>query len=150
MKTKIKNGVRNLPAVRTPVDEVLLPEANKLIFYHSKSGLHNFFADRMAIFSIILGYILETGQKILPGQTGLPISLYHKLVDMRTEFLNKYHQLNFSLGRGVNIGLDSLIFFYELIYRFERRVVNEILNAGINRVDLQEYHVRNLKLISKK
>jgi len=108
----------------------------------SKSNLHNYFADKMAIFSVIIGYVYEKTKHTVPEHTHVPnpfTALYNKLVKMRAGFLYKYHQLNFKTKGGETKETQNLKALYEHIYKFEENVVSEILRREdliVNNVEI--------------
>lgn len=96
----------------------------------SKSNLHDYFADKMAAFSTIIGYIFERATQSHSRQAHGPnafAALYNKLTNMRSGFLNKYHQLNFHAREGMLPETNKIKALYEHIYRFEENVVSEIV-----------------------
>lgn len=108
----------------------------------SKSNLHNFFADKMAAFSAIIGYILEKAKHSYSEHAHVPnpfAALYNKLINMRAGFLNKYHRLNFDTREGMNIETQKVKMLYDHIYKFEENVVSEI----ITRRDLIDLNKRD-------
>lgn len=119
------------------------PTTSGLVFpASSKTGLHNYFAEKMAVFSNIIGFIVDQTQKMLPEQTQLAqsfTSLYNNLVAMRVVFLNKYHQLLIQAGKGLLVPTEKINFIYDHIHQFENQVFLEIFTAGIKKNELIEY-----------
>lgn len=118
----------------------------------SKSHLHNYFADKMAVMSILIGYILKKAKHPNPGERDALShcnSLGSKLEKMKFEFLRKYHQLNFSSREIINDESERIKLLFEHIYQFERSVVSEILNTGILEEELQRLNKTTLLLAEK-
>lgn len=112
----------------------------------SKSNLHTYFGDKMALFSIVIEYMLNQAHL---EQSHLPkpfTVLYNKLLDIRTDFLNRYHQLSAHAGNGITIHLDKIKTIFEHIYQFENQI-SEILNAGIRLEELFNHNNKNLIII---
>lgn len=118
----------------------------------SKQSLHDYFADKMAAFSIIVGYIFDRLQEVLPqkGQLNSLGSLHKKLGKMQTRFLNRYHKLTSKTGNQPHVHIDLLKPIFEHINRFEKKVISEVINAGIRREELQEFNEKNLLVLSIK
>ena len=100
----------------------------------SKSHLHNYFADKMAVMSVLIGYILKKAKQPDQSQTEISTlcnSLYSKLEKKRFDFLSRYHQLNFNSRELIKDESERIKLLFEQIYQFERSVVSEILNTGL-------------------
>lgn len=105
----------------------------------SKSSLHNYFAEKMAVFSNILGLVHDQTEHVLPEQVRTVSSfksLYHKLVAIRAAFLDKYHDLLTRSGKGLSAPEEKIVFIYDHINEFEQEVVSEIVTAGIKKEEL--------------
>jgi|GEM_PF-1155500 len=112
----------------------------------SKGHLHNYFADRMAMFSVIMGYIYD---KIQQSHLSDSFTVLHdKLAAMRSDFLLNYH--NHTSGKRINRSLNKVKSAFELICQFEERVILEILNFGIKPKELIDFNTRMLKLAADK
>lgn len=108
----------------------------------SKAQLHNYFADRMAMLSVIMGYIYD---KIQHSKLADSFSvLYDKLSAIRADFLLSYH--NHTPGRRIGLNLNKVKTAYELIYQLEEQVISEILKFGIKPAELIGFRNRTLSL----
>jgi hypothetical protein len=116
----------------------------------SKSHLHNYFADKMSVFSVIIGYIFEKAKQTQPEVSGPFNSLYARLVKMRFDFLYKYHQLSFSSREVIKDESERIKVLFEHIYQFDRTVVSEILRTGIHQEELQKLNKRSSLLLSRR
>lgn len=113
-----------------------------LVPVHTKSHLHNYFADKMAVFSNIIGFIYHKAGDAITGKssTANPISsLYSRLIKMRADFLNEYHQEVKYKHEKKSLQIEDLKPAFEHIQEFENKVVSEISQAGISPLELSEY-----------
>ncbi len=100
----------------------------------SESSLHNYFAEKMAAFSIIMGYLSE---KSFQPVTGKPFKrVYNKLEKRRRIFLVRYHKLSRSAGSRFKSQTDRLKAVFDLVHKFEKEVIREILVVGVRPADL--------------
>ena len=119
----------------------------------TKQSLHDYFADKMAAFSIVVGYIFDKLQALLPHR-GPEIeslsSLHKKLERLQTRFLIRYHKLTSKTGSQLDISEDLLKPVFDHINRFEKKLISEVLNAGIQREELQKWNEKHLLFLSIK
>ena len=119
----------------------------------TKHSLHDYFADKMAAFSIVVGYIFDKLQALLPHR-GPEIeslsSLHKKLERLQTRFLIRYHKLTSKTGSQLDISEDLLKPVFDHINRFEKKLISEVLNAGIQREELQKWNEKHLLFLSIK
>jgi len=115
--------------IRNSAEKTLLPAL-------SESSLHNYFAEKMAAFSIIMGYLSE---KSFQPITGKPFKkVYNKLEKRRRIFLVRYHKLSRSAGSRFKSQTERLKAVFDLVHRFEKEVVREILVVGVKPADMIE------------
>jgi len=117
----------------------------------SKQSLHDYFADKMAAFSIIVGYIFEKLQALLPRkgpEVAALSSLHKKLERLQSRFLLRYHHLTSKTGSQLDFSEDLLKPIFEHINRFEKKLISEVLNAGIEKDELQELNEKHLLFLS--
>lgn len=99
----------------------------------SKAQQHNYFADRMAMFSVIIAFIYDKIQH--SPITGQFTVLYDKLAAIRSSFLLNYHSHN-SVER-LKTGLSH-------IFKFEKMVISEISNFGIKPAEISDFNSKLL------
>lgn len=98
-------------------------------------SIHNFFADKMARFSLVMVHITYKTQTSLHPATFEKVR--QKLTTLREDFLGKYHQL--SRGSGNSSHPERVGQIYELLLRFEKEFLNEIRGAGLQISGLENY-----------
>ena len=106
----------------------------------SQSSLHNYFAAKMAQFSLVMGYLSEKQEQSRQAMRFGKVK--DKLSGLRTDFLTKYHQLGRNKG-GLPSQTDRIREIFELVYRFENAMIEEISGAGLQLSgfgQLQESH----------
>lgn len=113
----------------------------------SKAQLHNYFADKMAIFSTIIGYISDNAQRT--HYPKLFKHLHKKLRKIQREFLIKYHELAHEKEPGMSDGKSKIRMLFEQLYRFEKTVVAELIDAGIKPQELMDYRAKYLLSAAK-
>ena len=119
----------------------------------SKQSLHDYFAEKMAAFSIVMGYIFDKVQALLPHngpEVDVLSSLHKKLERLQNRFLMRYHKLTSKTGDQLDINEDLLIPIFEHIKRFEKKLISEVLNAGIQKEELEEWNEKHLLFLSIK
>lgn len=137
--------------VKSPVIKEAPESVSNVVL--SKQSLHDYFADKMAAFSIIVGYIFDKLQALLPHK-GPEIdslsSLHTKLERLQSRFLMRYHKLTSKTGRQLDISEDMLKPIFDHINRFEKKLIAEVLNAGIQKEELQKWNEKHLLYLSIK
>lgn len=126
-KSIAEAGGLDFGLIRNSTEKTLLPAL-------SESSLHNYFAEKMAAFSIIMGYLSE---KSFQPITGKPFKkVYTKLEKRRRVFLVRYHKLSRSAGSRFKSQTERLKAVFDLVHKFEKEVIREILVVGVKPADM--------------
>lgn len=151
-----KNGKMKMQlAKRTPkvaASQLERVKKGTIVPVHTKSHLHNYFADKMAVFSNIIGFIYHKTGDAITGKSGSnPIAaLYSRLIKMRADFLDKYHQETSKKTGLKSLQIEDLKPAFEHIQEFENKVVSEISQAGISPLELNHYNTQQLQTTTAK
>ena len=118
--------------------------STKMLPALSKHHLNNYFGSKMAIFSLVIAYLVKKSKEgRIPG---IYSALYHKLLISRNEFLLKYHSLIHNESDKPALAKENVTRAFLQIYSFEKEVVTKILSAGLSSKDIQGFRARNLAL----